>query len=400
MKDKGIQTKVIHGGENYDPHTGATIPNIVMATSYKVGADSNFSVEDQDPNATVPYVYTRWGNPTVAQLAKKLCLLEEAEYALIFSSGMAAITSLFMHLLSNGDHMIMSDVSYAGGSELANDLLSKLGVHVSRINMSNIEEVSSALRPETKLIYLESPCNPICRMTDIEAISKIAKSANVQCAIDSTFATPLATKPIELGVDFVIHSLTKYISGHGDTLGGAILGRKLDLLEMHTTVAAKLGGTISPFNAWLIMRGMATFPMRMKAHEHNAMSIAAFLESHPKVTQVIYPGLQSHPQYDLAKRQMKNFSGMINFQTIAGKNAAPVFADHLKLFHYAVSLGHHKSLLFYIDTETMLKTSFKLTREQEADYRKYAGDGFFRMSVGIETVDDLISDLELALDKF
>jgi len=217
-------------------------------------------------------------------------------------------------------------------------------------------------------------------------------------AVDSTFATPAATKPLQLGADFVIHSLTKYLGGHGDALGGVILGYKADLLPLRKKTAIRLGGSISPFNAWLVMRGIATFPLRMKAHEENALKVASWLENHPKVRRVIYPGLPSHPQYELAKRQMRNFSGMISFQLDNGREAARQLADRLQVIHYAVSLGHHRSLIFYLNTEELLQTTFRFaTPGQLASWREFAGDGIFRFSVGLEDAEDIIGDLERAI---
>ena len=400
MKEIGFQTKAVHAGESADPVTNATTPNIVMATSYKSTADAKFSVDDQEPDAPSQYMYTRWDNPTIDQLAKKLSALEGAERCLVFGSGMAAISALFIHVLKSGDHMVMSDVSYAGASEMSNDILSKMGIEVTRINMSNLDKLEAAMKPNTKLVHIESPCNPLCRLTDINAVANVAHAGGAKLSIDSTFATPLATQPIKLGADYVIHSLTKFISGHGDAIGGALLGNKDDLIEMHSSVAAKLGGIISPFNAWLVMRGLSTLPLRMKAHEENALRVAQYLEGHPKIKQVIYPGLPSHPQHELAKKQMNNFSGMLQFQVEEGERLAAIFSDRLRYFHYAVSLGHHKSLIFYIDTKTMLQTSFHLTAEQELDYRNYAGDGIFRVSVGIENAEDLIDDLDACLSLF
>ena len=396
MEKIGNQTLAVHAGELSDPNTAATTPNIVMATSYKTDADAKFSVEDQE-EGKAQYMYTRWGNPTVDQLAKKLSALEGAQRCLVFGSGMAAISTLFLHELQSGDHMVMSDVSYAGASEMSNDILTKMNIEVTRVNMSKLDLVQSAMRTNTKLVHIESPCNPLCRLTDIAAVANIVHASGAKLSIDSTFATPLATKPIALGADYVIHSLTKFISGHGDAIGGALLGPKEDLIKMHGSVAAKLGGIISPFNAWLIMRGCSTLPIRMRVHEENALKIATYLESHPKIKQVIYPGLNSHPQHELAKKQMDNFSGMLQFQVDEGEKLASIFSSHLEYFHYAVSLGHHKSLIFYIDTETMLKTSFHLTSDQEADYRIYAGDGIFRLSAGIEDAEDLIADLDKSL---
>jgi len=216
--------------------------------------------------------------------------------------------------------------------------------------------------------------------------------------VDSTFATPIATKPLLLGADYVIHSLTKYLGGHGDALGGAILGSKADLTPLRKKTAIRLGGVISPFNAWLIMRGIATLPIRMRVHEENALKVARYLEQHSNVKKVIYPGLPSHPQYELAKKQMKNFSGIITFQVENGREQARAFVDKLQIIHYAVSLGHHRSLIFYLDSKDLLQSSFKFkTTEQLASWNNFAGEGIFRFSIGLEDADDLIADLEQAL---
>lgn len=400
MKDKELSIKTIsvHAGEQADPSTGATVPNISMATSYRSDPEAGFSVEDQSFDGPPVYSYTRWSNPTVDLLCNKLAALEGAEQALAFGSGMAAISTLLFHVLKAGDHLIMSDVTYAGASELANHKLPSLGIEVTRVNLSKLELLEAAIQPNTKLIYAESPCNPICRLTDLQGVAAIAKRVGALMAVDSTFATPMGTRALELGADFVIHSLTKYLGGHGDAVGGALLGARALIGDIHQSSAARMGGIISPFNAWLINRGLATYPLRMAAHEAAAAQVATYLEGHEKVTRVIYPGLSSHPQYVLAQRQMQNFSGMLTFQVEDAKRATALFAEHLKLFHYAVSLGHHKSLLFYLDTQSMLESSFHLTTEQEEDYRVYAGDGFFRMSVGIEDGADLCADLKHVLD--
>ena len=235
-------------------------------------------------------------------------------------------------------------------------------------------------------------------MTDIAAVAKIASQAGAKLAVDSTFATPLATRPLQLGADFVIHSLTKYLGGHGDALGGVILGKKEELASLRKKTAIRFGGTLSPFNAWLIMRGLATFPIRMKVHEENAMKVAHFLETHPAVKRVIYPGLPSHPQYELACRQMKNFSGMITFQVENGKETAIRLTERLQIIHYAVSLGHHRSLIFYLNNKDLLQTSFHFSTLQQLDsWKEFAGEeGIFRLSIGLEDAEDLIKDLKQA----
>lgn len=392
----GDQTLAIHAGEAPDPVTHASSPNLVMSTTYIVDADTGFSVEGLQEND--PWIYTRWGNPTVHQLEEKLAALEEAETAVAFASGMGAITTLLFHLLRPGDHAVVSDVAYAALSEITNDMIPEYGIEITKVNTSDIASVKNAIRANTKLVYIETPCNPLLRLTDIKAVADLAHTAGAKLAVDSTFATPLATKPLQLGADFVIHSLTKYIGGHGDALGGAILGSKADLTPLRKKTAIRFGGTLSPFNAWLILRGAATFPLRMRAHQENALKVAQYLESHPKVERVIYPGLPSHPQHELAKRQMKNFSGMLTFRVKDGAAQAKIFAEKLQVIHYAVSLGHHRSLIFYLNTNDLLQTSFKFnTPEQLASWKEFAGDGLFRVSIGLEDADDLIKDLEQAL---
>jgi len=397
VKTPGWQTRAVHAGETPDPTTGATTPNIVMSTTYAADPSVQFSIADQEGATASGFVYTRWGNPTIQQLAKKLATLEGARRCVLFGSGMAAISALFLHLLKSGDHVVMSDVTYAGASELANEILPKMGIKIDRVDMSHLQAVEQAIQPETRLVYLETPCNPLCRLTDIAEVSRMAKRVGALVAVDSTFATPMATRPIELGADFVLHSLTKFLGGHGDAIGGALLGPKQELLALQQNALVRLGGIISPFNAWLILRGLATFPLRMKAHETNALAVAKWLEAHPKVKRVIYPGLPSHPQHGLAKRQMTNFSGMLTFQVENGQRAALILAEHLQVFHYAVSLGHHKSLLFYMDTASLLESSFWLNEAQGASYRAFAGEGMFRVSIGIEDAEDLCADLEQAL---
>ncbi len=391
----GIKTLAIHAGEFPDPTTRAASPNLVMSTTYVTGADIAFSIEGAGEDD--PYVYTRWSNPTVDQLEEKLAILEGAEAGVCFASGMAAISALFLHFHGKGDRLVMSDVAYAGASELANDILPKMEIDVVKVDMTDLEALAAAITPETKLVYLETPTNPIMRLTDIKVAAAIAHDAGVPVAVDSTFATPIATQPLAFGADYVIHSLTKYIGGHGDALGGALLGPKDVLSKVRHQINVHFGGVLSPFNAWLILRGAATLPIRMKAHADNAMQVAQFLEGHPAVKRVIYPGLPSHPQHDLARQQMANFSGMLTFQVEDGQRAAKILADRLEVWHYAVSLGHHRSLIFYLPTEELLKTSFRLNEQQIMAYRDFAGDGIFRVSVGLEDADDLCRDLEQAL---
>jgi methionine-gamma-lyase len=271
------------------------------------------------------------------------------------------------------------------------------------VNLSDLAAVRAAIQPTTKLIHAETPCNPLMRLTDIAALAEIARDAGCLLSVDSTVATPVATRPIELGADIVIHSLTKFINGHGDALGGMLLGKKSLIEPIRARVAVRLGASLSAQSAWLILRGVDTLYPRMEAIERNAQKIAEGLEVHASVLRVIYPGLASHPQNELARRQMKNFSGMMTFQTKADPNlVARAIAGEggTKLVHYAVSLGHQRSNLVLMRTDELMQSTFKLEGDALADYRLYAGDGVFRFSVGLEAPEDVLADLFSVLDRF
>ncbi|MCP4817903.1 MAG: aminotransferase class V-fold PLP-dependent enzyme, partial [Shimia sp.] len=260
--------------------------------------------------------------------------------------------------------------------------------------------VAAAIRPNTKLIHTETPVNPIGRLTDLAAISAIAKDAGALLSCDATFASPLGQNCAALGVDLIMHSVTKYIGGHGDAVGGAIAGSKDLIAKMRAEAAIHHGSVMSPFNAWLIARGLSLLPLRMKAHEAGAQAVAEWLETRASVTRVIYPGLPSHPQHDLALQQMTNKSAMISFQVgsaAQGEAVAQAMIEKLETIHYAVSLGHHRSLIFWMGTDGLMDTSFRLSGDQLASYRAYAGDGIFRLSVGLEDAEDLIADLSKVL---
>jgi methionine-gamma-lyase len=393
---RGFRTRAVHSGEAPDPSTRASAPNIVMSTTFVVAdADAQFSANALADDA--PFLYTRWANPTVRQLEAKLADLEGGEAAVAFGSGMAATTALLLHELKAGDHLIVGDVTYAGVAELVRDTLPRLGIEVEPVDLADLETLGRALRPETRLVYAETPSNPILKLTDIEAVARVTHEAGARLVVDSTFATPVATRPLERGADFVVHSLTKYIGGHGDAVGGAVAGGAEDLAALSRDTAIHAGGVLSPFNAWLIMRGMATLPLRMAAHSASALEVARFLEARSDVTRVVYPGLPSHPQHELARRQMECFSGMLTFQVRDGRATARRLAERLQVIHYAVSLGHHRSLVFYLPTDEMNENSFRLGPEGLARYRDLAGDGIFRLSVGLEDPDDLCADLDQAL---
>ncbi len=273
-----IRTLSVHAGEKPDPCTKASSPNLVMSTTFKAKAGSSFSVEGLPEDA--PYFYTRWKNPTVEQLEKKLAAIESVESCIAFASGMAAITALLLYHLSPKDHLVISDITYAAAAEITNDLIPRMGIEVTKVNMSDLDELRAAITPRTKLIYVETPGNPIMRLTDISAVAGIAREAGAKLAVDSTFATPVATRPIDLGADYVIHSLTKYLCGHGDAVGGALLGPSEELAVLRQKIAIRTGGILSTFNDWLIMRGLATLTLRMSAHESASLEVSSFLERH------------------------------------------------------------------------------------------------------------------------
>ena len=384
-------TRAVHSGESPDAATGASAPNIVMSSTFVIDEPISFSAQDKPDDA--PYVYSRWDNPTVTVLQDKLAALEEAEACRCFASGMAATSALLLSTLSQGDRLVMSDSNYPGTAELARKILTRLGVDVILADLSDLEEAARAITAGVRLVWAETPANPTLRLTDICGVAELAHSVGAEFAVDSTFASPVATRPLKLGADYVVHSLTKYCCGHGDAMGGAVLGRRDKLRNVESDGQIYMGGVISPSNAWLINRGLATLPIRMQAHQANAIHVAKYLEGHTKVKRVLYPGLSSHPQFDLAVRQMDNFSGMVSVQIDNDPGLAERMMSDLKIFHYAVSLGHHRSLIYWLGTDDLMKSSYALEGQALDAYRAFAGDGVFRISVGLEDPEDLCDDL-------
>ena len=395
IDNQGIQTQAIHAGEKPDADTGASAPNLVMSSTFVVDEEVSFSANNLTEET--PFVYTRWSNPTTQQLEQKLAVLEKAEACVAFASGMAASAAVLMNSLSSGDHLIISNTNYPGTAEFARDTLTRFGVEVTPVDTSEVEQVSKAIRDNTRVIWIETPSNPLLRISDIISISTLAKQQNALLVVDSTFATPIATQPLRLGADLVVHSLTKYIGGHGDAMGGSVCGNQALVGPLRGEALVHYGGVISPFNAWLILRGMATLPIRMRSHEENALIVAKFLEAHPAVEQVFYPGLESHPQHALAKQQMQNFSGMISFRIADPKAVAERMMEQLEVIHYAVSLGHHRSLVYLMQTNDLVGSSYRLEGEELDKYRDSAGEGIFRLSVGLEDAGDLVADLAKVL---
>jgi cystathionine beta-lyase/cystathionine gamma-synthase len=410
MDEYAIETLALHAGEEPDPQTGALRLPLHMATSFKLPGfgrklfDALLMESDQPP-----YAYTRWSNPTLRALEERLAALEGtgprslSTTGLVTATGMAAVSAVLLTFLSQGDHVVASEVCYAGSVELFGEHLPRLGIEVSLVDTSDVDQVLAALRGDTKIIYVETPANPILRIADIAALADAAHRAGALLVVDSTWAGPTLQQPLKLGADYVVHSLTKYLNGHGDALGGVVLGPRKGIQRIRKEMLIHLGGAMSPFNAWLILRGLATLPLRMERHCQNALEVARFLEAHPKVERVVYPGLESHPHHQLARYQMSTgggapgYGGMLTFQLKGGLGAAITLADKIRLFKYATSLGHAHSLLFYYPTDLYVDAVSYLNDAQKARIREWMGDGIVRASIGLENPQDLIADLDQAL---
>jgi len=391
------ETQAVNAGLIPDPVTKAISPNISMSVNNSfMPGDGSFSAADIQDLTDSPFLYASWSNPTVRQLERRLATLEQTEDSYATTSGMAAISSTFLALLKHGDHMLISDVCYAGVSEFALNFLTSIGIEVTPVNLSKLEEVKRAIRPNTVLVHAETPSNPILRLTDLRQLAECLKPQNILLSVDSTFATPAICKPATLGADLVIHSLTKFINGHGDAMGGCVAGSKALVSKIRSSAGVYLGNAISAQNAWLIMRGVETLYPRMKTMCDSALAIAKQLELLPRVKRVNYPGLASHEQWQLASEQMAMGGAIISFQVDDMDLIERRFASESKLFYYAYSIGHQRSLAVLLRTEELL-TSFNLSNQQEKEYTNYAGKGLIRLSIGLENTDDLIEEVKYLL---
>jgi methionine-gamma-lyase len=383
MKKSGFGTRAVHVGNDTDKETGAIKRPITMANSYELPydpTDMNWSSADKT-------IYTRNGGANQKYLQEKIASLEGGEDAVVLASGVAALSGTFFALLNQGDHVIFSDVTYIAVYRLLNELFNnKYGIETTIVDTSDLEAVKSAVRPNTKLIHIETPGNPTLKISDIQAIADIAHSAGALLSVDNTFASPFNQRPLEFGADIVIESLTKYINGHGDAMGGAVISTPEIITKIKEQSMVNLGGAISPFNAWLIMRGAVTLPLRMKQHNENGMKIARYLEGLPFVSFVAYPGLESFKGHETAKKQMSGYSGMISFGLKADHDTHNKFVSKLKLITSAVSLGHDASLIVFLGEND----------ERQYLYPEEFHNGFFRFSVGIEDAEDIIADLDQA----
>jgi cystathionine gamma-lyase len=375
-----FSTRAIHAGQEPDPTTGAIVTPIYQT--------STFIQEKADEIRA--YKYTRLANPTRTALEECLASLENAQHGLAFASGMAACATA-LKLLSVGDHVIVGDDVYGGVYTLFDQIVSNQGISCTFVDACNLDEVEKALRTETKMIWIETPTNPLLKIADIKALTTFAKQHNLLSVLDNTFATPYLQKPLEFGIDLVIHSTTKYLAGHSDVVGGAVLTNRDDLHEKLAFIQSIVGSTPSPFDCWLTLRGIKTLALRMREHEHNAGKVAQFLAGSSAIERVFYPGLPSHPQHELAKRQMSGFGGMVSCVVKDGLKGAKSFAESTKLFALAVSLGGVESLICHPANMT------HNTIPKEVRDKRGISDGLLRLSVGIEDADDLIADLKQAL---
>jgi cystathionine beta-lyase/cystathionine gamma-synthase len=396
MSQYRFDTRAVHAGQEPDPTTGSVTPPIHMTTTLKLPEVGPELMDALLLRGDRPgHVYTRWSNPSLRTLEEKMAALEGAQAGVTFASGMAAVSGVLFTCLGAGDHVVASEVCYAGSVELLGLHAGRYGIDVTLVDTSDIGAVREALRPETRLVYIETPANPILRLTDIAALADLAHGAGVRLAVDSTYATPVLQQPLALGADLVLHSMTKYLGGHGDALGGIVLGARELIDEIRQGVLIHFGGAMSPMNAWLINRGLATLSLRMRKHQENALAVARYLEQHPRIERVIYPGLESHPQHELARRQMSGSGGMVI--ALMDMQTATEVVDRIRVFTYATSLGDYQSLLFYYPTEYFVDAVTYLTAGQKTAIREWTGDGIMRISIGLEDAEDLIADLDQAL---
>ena len=392
MKKLGLGTTAIHAGTLKNLYGTLAMPIYQTSTFIFDSAEQGgrrFALEEAG------YIYTRLGNPTTTTLENKIAALEEGEAGVAMSSGMGAISSTLWTVLKAGDHVVTDKTLYGCTFALMNHGLTRFGVEVTFVDTSNLDEVKNAMKKNTRVVYLETPANPNLKIVDLEGVCKVAHTnPNTLVIVDNTFATPYMQKPLKLGVDIVVHSATKYLNGHGDVIAGLVV-TKQELADQIRFVGLKdmTGAVLGPQEAYYIIRGLKTFEIRMERHCKNARTIVDFLNKHPKVEKVYYPGLETHPGYEIAKKQMKDFGAMISFELKGGFEAGKTLLNNLKLCSLAVSLG---------DTETLIQHPASMTHSPYTkEEREVAGitDGLVRLSVGLENVEDIIADLEYGLEK-
>lgn len=387
----GFATRAIHHGYDPQSHNGALNPPVYMSSTFAFETAEQggrmFAGEEQG------FIYSRIANPTLALLESRLAVLEGGEAALATASGMGAITSVFWTFIAPGDEIIVDRTLYGCTFAYFRHGLEKFGIKHTHVDLTDPTELEKAISDKTKIVYFETPANPNMRLVDIEAISDIAHKHGAKVVVDNTYCTPYLQRPIELGADIVVHSATKYLGGHGDLMAGAVIGRAEDLEQVRLVGLKDMtGAVLSPQDANLVMRGLKTLELRMERHCDNAEKIAAFLENHPKVEKVFYPGLESFAQYELAKKQMARFGGMIAFELKGGIEEGRKLMNGLNMITRAVSLGDAETLIQH--PASMTHSTY--TPEERAEYQ--ITDGLIRLSAGLESIDDILADLEQALD--
>ncbi len=373
-----FETRAIHVGQAPDPATGAVVVPIYQTATYA----------QTDVGETKGYDYSRTGNPTRAALEQCLASLEGGAHGLAFSSGMGAITTLML-LLRSGDHVIACDDVYGGTYRLFHRVLTQFGIQFTFVDMTDISAAARAIRPDTRLVWIETPTNPLIKVIDITAVANLAKKANAWTVVDNTFASPYLQQPLALGADIVMHSTTKYLGGHSDVVGGALVTSNQQIFDRLKFLQNAAGAVPGAFDAWLVLRGIKTLALRMERHSANALAVANFLEKHPVVRRVMYPGLESHPQHTVARRQMSGFGGMLSFVVKGGAAAARQIARSMRLFTLGESLG---------GVESLVEVPALMTHQSVAGSPLEVDPALIRLSVGIENIDDLIADLAQALD--
>ena len=388
-RDLGFDTKLIHAGEFEDQFGSAAMP-IYQTSTFRFknaqhGADCFSGASDG-------YIYTRIGNPTIRGLEKNIAELENGFDGIATSSGMSAITTVYNALLSAGSHIVSTASVYGPARGVLEQDFSRFGVEASFVNTANLDEITAAIKPNTKVLYVETPANPTMELTDIAACAEIAKKHNLLLVVDNTFSTPFLQKPLNLGADVVLHSVTKFINGHADIVGGIVIAKEEEVYKKLRHAMVYMGCNMDPHQAYLVLRGVKTLSIRVERNQENAMKVAQFLEKHPKIAWIKYPGLESFPQYELAKRQMSGPGSMISFGVKGGLEAGKKLMDNVHLALLAVSLGGVETLIQHPASMTHAAVS------KENKLKAGITDDLVRFSVGIEDVNDIINDLKHALE--
>ena len=378
-ENAGFGTRAVHAGQRPDPTTGAIMPPVYQTSTYV----------QPELGRHLGYEYARTQNPTREALERNVAALEGAEFGVAFASGLAAVDAM-AKLFSAGDHVVCGEGVYGGTYRLFDQVISRLGVEFTFVDSGDLDQIRDAVRENTRLVHVETPTNPMMRLTDISAAAEIAHEADALLSVDNTFASPFNQRPLELGADIAIHSTTKYLNGHSDMIGGMVVVRDAELHERFRFLQNAAGGIPGPWDCWLALRGTKTLHLRMAAHNENGLSVAGWLEAHPKVERVFYPGLASHPQHEIARRQMSGFTGMISIET-GSLERARTLVNNVRIFSLAESLGGVESLIGH--PALMTHASVPVNRRQAMGL----SDGLVRLSCGVENVEDLIGDLDQAL---